>query len=554
MPIQPLAAPLISRIVAGEVIDSLAAVVRELAENSIDAGATRLSLSLWPEQGRLVLVDDGEGMEAADLILAATPHSTSKLSADLDQITTLGFRGEALHSLAQVAHLQIQSRTLVAPHGSVATYDEQGQCVQIQPTPIATGTRVEVSQLFAQWPSRQALLHNPRRELKRIQAVIQNLAIANPQITWHGQLNDQPWLSYWPGSLTDRLVQLIPNLEPNHLRQHTQPPLTLTLALPDRFHRPKADWQRIVINGRCVDCTPLQDTLRAALSRSVPRDRQPVWVAQLQLTGVDWNRHPAKQAVYVPHLEALQDQLQQLAQAALAQTSRQSFRRSQAIVQSTAAQYVTAAQPIVKPQADQPTCPPQTAAIVGYWQNTYILIDQGSDLLLVEQHVADERVRFTQLQAAWQLSPCEPPPLLANLSPAQRERLDAWGWQPEPFGDDLWTLRQVPTLLHDHPERDALLRELSHCDNLEAAQIAIACRTAIRNGQPLSPSQQSQLIQAWLGSPNPHTCPHGRPIYLSLRENSLARYFRRHWRSCQPDPLSPRLFTKVNPGLQSRGD
>lgn len=282
MPIQPLTAALVSRIVAGEVIDSLAAVVRELAENSIEAGSTRLSLSLWPEQGRLVLVDDGSGISEPDLLLAATPHSTSKLTTGLDQITTLGFRGEALHSLAQVAQLRIQSRSPLATHGYAATYNDQGQCLQMQPIAIATGTRVEVSQLFAQWPTRQALLHNPRRELKRIQAVIHNLAIANPQITWHTHLNDQPWLSLWPGSLSKRLVQLIPNLEPNHLRQQQQPPLTLTLALPDRFHRPKADWQRIVINGRCVECRPLSETLQAALSRSVPRDRQPIWIAQLQ--------------------------------------------------------------------------------------------------------------------------------------------------------------------------------------------------------------------------------------------------------------------------------
>ncbi|NEQ29319.1 MAG: DNA mismatch repair protein MutL, partial [Microcoleus sp. SIO2G3] len=194
--IQPLPSEVIHLIAAGEVIDSLAAVVRELSENALDAGATRISIALWPEQWRVRVSDNGCGMSLADLKQAATAHSTSKISSsqDLWRIHSLGFRGEALHSLAQLGDLEVCSRASDEPDGYQVSYDHQGQVDAIAPIAIAVGSIVTVSNLFATLPTRrQGVL--PAQQWRSVQTMIQNLALCHPQVTWQIEQNDRPWLS-----------------------------------------------------------------------------------------------------------------------------------------------------------------------------------------------------------------------------------------------------------------------------------------------------------------------------------------------------------------------
>lgn len=166
--IQPLGTNLVHRIAAGEVIDSLGAVVRELLDNALDAGADRISVSLWPQDWRIQVVDNGQGLTAADLSQAATPHTTSKLQReeDLWDIQTLGFRGEALHSLAQMGRLEICSRPLGSAQGCRVRYDHQGHVVAQETVAIATGTVVTVADLFQDWPTRKQALPDPARQMR----------------------------------------------------------------------------------------------------------------------------------------------------------------------------------------------------------------------------------------------------------------------------------------------------------------------------------------------------------------------------------------------------
>jgi DNA mismatch repair protein MutL len=148
---------------------------------------------------------------------------------------------------------------------------------------------------------------------------------------------------------------------------------------------------------------------------------------------------------------------------------------------------------------------------------------------LVEQHIAHERVLYEQLCDRWQLVPLEPPVILSHLTPAQVEQLQRLGLEVEPFGEQLWAVRNAPDLLTKRKDCDLALLELSLGGDLQTAQVATACRSAIRNGTPLSLSEMQTLLDQWTRSRNPRTCPHGRPIYLALEESSLARFFRRHW-------------------------
>ncbi len=157
------------------------------------------------------------------------------------------------------------------------------------------------------------------------------------------------------------------------------------------------------------------------------------------------------------------------------------------------------------------------------------MAEHANGVLLIEQHIAHERVLYEQLCDRWQLVALEPAIVLQNLSAAQIEQLQRIGLEVESFGDRLWAARTAPALLAQRNDCAAALLELSLGGDLQAAQVATACRSAIRNGTPLTLSEMQTLIDQWQRTRHPRTCPHGRPIYLSLEESALSRFFRRHW-------------------------
>jgi DNA mismatch repair protein MutL len=159
----------------------------------------------------------------------------------------------------------------------------------------------------------------------------------------------------------------------------------------------------------------------------------------------------------------------------------------------------------------------------------YIVAEHADGLWLVEQHIAHERVLYEQIRDRWEVVPLAAPIILQNLSAAQVEQLGRIGLDRGEFGENLWAVRSVPKLLSGHPEIAAALLELSQGGDLAAAQVAIACRSAIRNGTPMSQPEMQRLLDQWQRTQNPRTCPHGRPIYLALEESSLSKFFRRSW-------------------------
>ncbi|MGA7934136.1 MAG: DNA mismatch repair endonuclease MutL, partial [Kovacikia sp.] len=209
--IQALPEDVVHLMAAGEVIDSLAAVVRELAENALDAGATRISIAIYPEQWRIRVADNGIGMSLADLQQAAAPHSTSKIrgSRDLWKINSLGFRGEALYSLSQLAGLEMISRSINSDEGWWMAYNAQGQPIQIEPAAIAPGTIVTVSDIFAPWSARREGLPPLAQQLKAIQTVIHQLALCHPHVTWQLQQNDRDWFNLGMGKTARQILPQI---------------------------------------------------------------------------------------------------------------------------------------------------------------------------------------------------------------------------------------------------------------------------------------------------------------------------------------------------------
>ena len=162
-------------------------------------------------------------------------------------------------------------------------------------------------------------------------------------------------------------------------------------------------------------------------------------------------------------------------------------------------------------------------------RNTYIVAEHSSGLWLIEQHIAHERILYEKLQEDWQLINLDTPIILAQLSENQVEQLQRIGLEIDIFGEQLWAVRTVPKMLSERDDCQDALVELSLGGDLQTAQVATACRSAIRNGTPMNLSEMQELLDRWKNTRNPMTCPHGRPIYLSLEESSLARFFRRHW-------------------------
>jgi DNA mismatch repair protein MutL len=568
--IQALPTEVVYLITAGEVIDSLASVVRELIENSLDAGATRIVISVWAQQWRVRVADNGCGMNLDDLQQAASAHSTSKIRscADLWQINSLGFRGEALHSLTTLADLEILSRPANSSDGGFkVVYGYGGESVVVEAAAIAPGTIVTISNLFKNCSTRRQGLPTTAIQMKAVQASIYQIALCHPHVTWQVWQNDREWFTLSPAATTGKLLpQILHQVKqgdlqelklelPNPPNSRTDVPverlyptanssLSLVIGLPDRCHRHRPDWVRVAINGRMVKSPELEQTIFTGFHRTLPRDRYPICFLHLYISPdqINWNRNPAKTEIYLNELSYWQEQISNAIEQALRIDS---VNIKEAVHTTRVSKLIKAAEEkggyhVNRPNSDDPnfrTDVPverlyptfNSLKAVAQVSNTYIVVEHQNGMWLVEQHIAHERVLYEQLCDNWQLVPVEPAIILYQLSPAQVSQLQRINIDIEPFGEQLWAVRNVPAMLQQRDDCAEAILELSWGGDLQTAQVAVACRSAIRNGTPLTLAEMQTLLDDWQRTRNPRTCPHGRPIYLSLEESALARFFRRNW-------------------------
>jgi DNA mismatch repair protein MutL len=573
--IQTLPDNVIDLIAAGEVIDSIAAVIRELVENSLDAAATRISVTFNPELWQVQVIDNGKGMLLRDLRVCVQPHSTSKIRTqkDLWQITSLGFRGEALHSIAQVADLTICSRASQSDLGWQVTYQE-AQPKQESIIAIATGTIVTVTNLFAKIPVRRRALPPISQQLKAIQKLIQKIALCHPQVTWQIKQQDSLWFKISPGTTAKDILpqflnkvnqsdlyqlqvevatpsltkQLVSTLAENsqrltsdrlHLSTSDKSQIELVMGLPDRCHRHRPDWVKVSVNQRFVRSPELEQTILQSMAKTLPRDRFPVCLLNLQTSAnqVDWNRHPAKSEIYLHSLTYWQNEVSKVIAQALrlntnSLTAAVGDRRIGKILKVAEASSKKYYIDRELAKTEDPTSAQINSlqlTAVAQVNKTYIVAEHSSGVWLIEQHIAHERVLYEQLQDCWELVPLKTSITLEYLKPQQLEQLEKLNIDVELFGDNIWAIRNAPKILVERADCADALVELSWGGDLRSAQVATACRSAIRNGTTLSLEEMQNLLNLWQATRNPRTCPHGRPIYLSLEESSLSRFFRRHW-------------------------
>ncbi|GAB4212082.1 MAG: DNA mismatch repair endonuclease MutL [Synechococcales cyanobacterium] len=542
LPVTPLAEATVRWMAAGEVVDSVTGVVRELVENALDAQATRITIEVWRSQWRVRVTDNGHGIPEADLAQVALPHTTNKLtSLALPPIVeTLGFRGQALNALAHAGSLRLASRIATAAHGWEATYTPLGSLAQQRPLAQAIGTIVEVNHLWQDWPQRR-VTGGQRGSLERL---VQGAALTHPHVHWTVWIDGRLVLQL--GGITqilDVVLQIYPRLHREDCRVGAASGWQVVIAAPERYHRPRPDGCWVGLNGRIVTVPEVMAVVQRQFQRTLPPRRYPLCVAvgQIDPAQVDWNRHPAKTEVYVDGWESHQETLHQILGELLATP-----------MPTVPPQLLTVFQPHLRENAPHygRTLPESvdkpSLRVLGQLDHTYIVATNGADLWLIEQHVAHERLLFEAFQQHWHLAEVGDPLIVGSLNAMAQERLQELGCEPEPFGVDQWCVRRIPQCLQDRPkpEQIEILHTVAACPDWEQVLVTLACRTAIRNGTALSLTAMHTLVQDWQQTAHPHTCPHGRPVALRVSDRDLRRFFGRRYNVCQSG-LGDRLVDDI---------
>ena len=565
----------IGKIAAGEVVERPVSVVKELVENALDAGATRIRVAVRGGGTELIeVVDDGHGIAAADLPLAVQRHATSKLATfeDLDRLATLGFRGEALPSIGAVSSMALRSRTPEASHASLlrVTYGEVAEPVSIG---AAAGTAVAVRGLFANVPARRKFLRQPATETGYIQRAVAAYAAIYPAVAFELTIDNRR--AFVTDGSGDAVAAATAAWGPEVGRAAIPlEPLDESAAVPgvtvegwvsapelSRSHR-----QGIVIfvNGRWVQNRALGFALEEAYHSLLLVGRHPLAAVHLRLdpAAVDVNVHPTKAEVKFVDERAACRAVQRAVHAALARRPHHELpqiRFEPIPAMPTARQsQIPFAPPrlLATPRDEAPPAPAGAPGpahpsgvpllrVLGQIAASFIIAEGPDGMYLIDQHAAHERVLYERILAQLRERNVDRQPLLdplvVDLSPEEMtafERsateLAAIGFEIERWDGGAVAVRAIPALVKgvDVAERLRLiLRELAEGGQgdswLDAVAISTACHASIRAGQTLSIPEMRELVAQLERSSQPRACGHGRPTMLHMSGSDLERQFQR---------------------------
>ncbi len=593
MPIQLLPDVLVNQIAAGEVVERPASVVKELVENALDAGAERVDVELEEGGSRLIRIrDDGAGMSPQDLSLAVARHATSKIASleDLESVATLGFRGEALPSIASVSRFSLSSRTAAQAHGARLEVDG-GRVGEVQPHPHPQGTTVEARDLFFNVPARRKFLKAERTELGHIEDWLRQLALARPGIELRLSHNGRLLRHYRPSG-ADAPRRLGEALGPEfHGRalslDYAQAGLRLHgwIGLPTAS-RSSADQQFFYVNGRAVRDRIVAHAVRQAYADVLYHGRHASFVLFLELDPrrVDVNVHPAKHEVRFRDGRLVHDFIFRTLHEALAEArpgdaagapsspqgpvpmpvpglpqwaSTDQSRIGLAVGEAVPAYRALYGPPV--PASSAPGVPPMPfagddtqAPPLGYalaqLHGVYVLTQNVEGLVLVDMHAAHERITYERMKTAYAEQALRTQPLLvpeslavsereADVAEQQAELLASLGFEVRRSGPQSLSLRSVPALLADLDPKplllDALgeLREHGSTRRVEEAVQGLmggwACRSSVRANRRLTIPEMNALLRDMEATERAAQCNHGRPTYVLLALGELDRLFLR---------------------------
>ena len=591
-PICALPDLLVSQIAAGEVIERPASVLKELVENAVDAGAQSVEIRL--EAGgirRIAVIDDGSGIEKNELALALTRHATSKISSleELESVHSMGFRGEALASIAAVSQLTLISRTKDADH---AWCLEPGT-LEASAASGALGTTVEVKYLFDRVPARRKFLRAEATEFGHCIDAIERIALAFPEVGFRVFHNDRAVRQWLPTSALKRISDVLgAEFNEHGIEVNAQGGLISLMGVVTRptAARARADRQFLFVNGRHVRDRTVSHAIRSAYADVLHGDRQPAFVLFLQVdpTVVDVNVHPAKHEVRFRESGAVHRFVQQTVTQALAgvagtqHVSATGADTSYGAAQMTGSAFVptafatsgsysapwqattqrafqlreTAQTNSTSPQAwqtlyqplDEPTPAWPLGRALAQVHGIYILAQTNSGLALIDMHAAHERVVYEQLKKALDARTLPQQSLLVpvvfrvtekELALAQefQPHIESLGFEMAAVGPQALALRTVPAMLA-RGDLEALARGvLRDLEQIGASQLlteqrntllaTMACHGAVRANRQLTLEEMNALLRQMEQTERADQCNHGRPTWIHWNISDLDKLFLR---------------------------
>jgi DNA mismatch repair protein MutL len=571
-----------NKIAAGEVIERPASVVKELVENALDAASTRIIVEV--EEGGLALIqvsDNGTGMSHEDAFLAIERYATSKISTDADlfAISTLGFRGEALPSIAAVSHFAMITRDPVSDSGAEILV-EGGKIKSVSEVGAPQGTMISVKQLFFNTPARRKFLKASSTEMSHIADTLARMALGHPEVQFRLIHNDKVVKS-WPfaSQHLDRVVDVLgkDSGQDLHVIELNRNGIVISgwVSSPGVTRRTSKGIY-VFVNGRYVRDRTIQHAIFEGFAQRLVKGQFPIAVVFIKVPfdEVDVNVHPTKSEVRFvnPH------QLHEAVKSAVAQTLYEIDRvdwvpaygthSQEARKTPQIAEQITAFSPAggegvrgefgIKNRSQKPEAGDQqpmfdrkgfsALRVIGQLHNTYILCESDAGLVLIDQHAAHERIFFEKLKQSRSDQPSAAQKLLvpetlelnfreAEILEQTLADLKSLGLEIEPFGRNTFVIKAVPALLSAQDPKP-MVREIVEKmagsgstaglkDALDACRMVMACHAAIRANQQLTPEQITGLLNALDQCANPSHCPHGRPTWIRWDLITLEKSFKR---------------------------
>ena len=555
MSIKVLATEVVSKIAAGEVIERPASVVKELIENSFDAGATQIAVEAQGGGVELIKVsDNGAGIPSSELELAFHRYATSKVSNldDLEKISSLGFRGEALPSIAAVAEVEILTQTSSETIGSYL-HLRKGEVVRRESRARPGGTTITVRRLFRYFPARLKFLKSVNTENSHVAHLVSQYALAFPEVKFNLVLDKrQSTRTTGNGDLREVIGEIYGSeLAQRMLTVEEKDGLIKVggLTSPPSLARSNRNYLSFFVNRRWVRSPLLTRATEEAYRGLLMDGQHPMAVINISLPAqeLDVNIHPAKAQIKFCHEQALFGSVRKAIEEALARTP---IARSKVVPFSVGPGQWRSPRMIMDNEpafavAQLPTMELPVLRVLGQIANTYIIAEGPDGLYLIDQHAAHERILYDRISAQWAQKEVEVQgllqPITIEFGPGEEETLRAneeflaeFGFTIEPFGNRSYVIRAIPALMARANTIEiitALLDNLAseESQNLWEEKIAqsLACHGAIRAGQQLSNEEMRELIKQLEQTKQPRACPHGRPTMIHLSSHQLEKEFGR---------------------------
>ena len=582
--IKQLSVNLINQIAAGEVIERPASVVKELVENSIDAGATKVEISISNECRNIRIADNGCGIHPDDIQLAFLKHATSKLTdeASLFNIETLGFRGEALASIISIAKVTCTTRTKDFDYGT--RVESQNSIVEASKVGCAQGTIMEVNDLFFNQPARLKFLKSSKTEFAYIQELAQSLAISHPEIAFILKNNNSEVITTTQNAdLLTRITQIYPENIISELREVKKTDVLTGITISGYISVPsytRSSKKSIYtfVNSRTVKCPILLKAIDIAYKNMLPQGRYPFVVINIDINPaeIDVNAHPTKREIRYKNPNQIFNFVQSAVSYALnaieqAQTPFPtvneekvvSFKEYSASKEEESDDYYVpsymAERKIVDKPIEEPVYIEQTKIdidfdkvqktdkinVIGQFKNTYILVENEDNLELIDQHIAEERYIYEKLKSQKEVASqlliisdvLDVMPEEVDLLENAKDQLARFGYKIEKISDTQVIFKKIPQVLSQAKPQDILSELLANLkDSMDAdldtkeekILITTSCKAAVKAGDRLTLWQMEEIVKKLRSTKNPYTCPHGRPISHFISWKEVASFFDRN--------------------------